>query len=75
MPKKSIFCIASLLVQVSRIFEQLTAAQFTNNDIAVPFPDRERLRDIAFGKSTKAPERSLRYGSDPCSITGGSHAH
>lgn len=56
MPNKSVFCIAASDEQADRIVYQLKAANFSNNDISVLFPDKGSTRDFAHEKNTKAPE-------------------
>ena len=56
MSKKSVFCIATSRDQADRIVDQLKAANFSNNDISVLFPDKGSTRDFAHEKNTKAPE-------------------
>ena len=56
MSKKSVFCITTSRGQADRIVEQLKAAQFSNSDISVLFPDKGSSRDFAHEKNTKAPE-------------------
>jgi hypothetical protein len=56
MSKKSVFCIATSRSQADQIVDQLKAANFSNNDISVLFPDKETTRDFAHEKHTKAPE-------------------
>ena len=56
MSKKSVFCITAYREQAERIVAQLKAANFSNNDISVLFPDKGTSRDFAHEKNTKAPE-------------------
>ena len=56
MSKKSVFCIATSRGQAELIVDQLKAANFSNNDISVLFPDKGTNRDFAHEKNTKAPE-------------------
>lgn len=56
MSYKSVFCIATSRDQADRIVGQLKAANFSNNDISVLFPDKDTTRDFAHEKNTKAPE-------------------
>ena len=59
MSKKSVFCIATSRNQAEQIVEQLKAANFSNNDISVLFPDKATNRDFAHEKHTKAPEGAV----------------
>src|ERR1700736_6317853 len=56
MAKKAVFGIATSEEQAIQIANQLKAAGFSNNDIAVLFPDRSGTRDFAHEQHTKAPE-------------------
>jgi hypothetical protein len=70
MSKKSVFCISSSRTQAEKIVESLKAANFSNNDISVLFPDKETSRDFAHEKHTKAPEGAL-TGAGTGGIIGG----
>ena len=59
MSKKSVFCLATSRDQAERIVDQLKAANFSNNDISVLFPDKGTTRDFAHEKNTKAPEGAV----------------
>ena len=56
MAKKAVFCIAGTEEQAIAIANSLKAQGFSNNDIAVLFPDRTGTRDFAHEQHTKAPE-------------------
>jgi hypothetical protein len=56
MSKKAVFCIAGSEEQAISIANMLKAEGFSNNDIAVLFPDRSGTRDFAHEQHTKAPE-------------------
>ena len=56
MAKKAVFCIAKSEEQAISIANLLKAQGFSNNDIAVLFPDRSGTRDFAHEQHTKAPE-------------------
>src|ERR1700736_6616259 len=56
MAKKAVFGIASSEEQAISIANMLKAEGFSNNDIAVLFPDRTGTRDFAHEQHTKAPE-------------------
>jgi hypothetical protein len=56
MAKKAIFAIAETEEQAINIANMLKAEGFSNNDIAVLFPDRSGTRDFAHEQHTKAPE-------------------
>ena len=70
MSKKSVFCIASSREQANRIVDQLKAANFSNNDISVLFPDKGTTRDFAHEKHTKAPEGAV-AGASTGAVIGG----
>src|SRR5919205_2510149 len=53
---KAVFCLARTEAQAATIVEQLKAANFSNNDISVPLPDKTGTRDFAHEQHTKAPE-------------------
>lgn len=59
MSKKSVFCITTSRGQAEQVVSQLKAANFSNNDISVLFPDKETSRDFAHEKNTKAPEGAV----------------
>jgi hypothetical protein len=56
MAKKAIFAIAETEEQAINIANMLKTEGFSNNDIAVLFPDRSGTRDFAHEQHTKAPE-------------------
>lgn len=70
MSKKSVYCIATSGDQAERIVDQLKAANFSNNDISVLFPDQETTRDFAHEKNTKAPE-GVATGASTGGVIGG----
>jgi hypothetical protein len=70
MSKKSVFCIATSRSQAERIVDDLKAANFSNNDISVLFPDKETTHDFAHEKSTKAPEGAV-AGAGTGGVIGG----
>jgi len=70
MAKKSVFCITTSRDQAERIVNQLKAANFSNNDISVLFPDKGTTRDFAHEKSTKAPEGAI-AGAGTGGVIGG----
>jgi hypothetical protein len=70
MSKKSVFCIATTREQADRIVDQLRAANFSNNDISVLFPDKGTTRDFAHEKHTKAPE-GVATGATAGGVIGG----
>src|SRR5439155_6516073 len=53
---KSVFCLADSDAQAERIVDSLKAANFSNNDISVLFPDKAGTKDFAHEQHTKAPE-------------------
>ena len=70
MSKKSVFCISTSRPQADRIVDQLKAANFSNNDISVLFPDKGTSRDFAHEKNTKAPEGAV-TGASTGGVIGG----
>src|ERR1700677_1184891 len=70
MSKKSVFCLASSRDQADRIIDHLKAANFSNNDISVLFPDKGTTRDFAHEKHTKAPE-GVAAGASTGGVIGG----
>ena len=66
MSKTSVFCIAKTESQAISIVDQLKAANFSNNDISVLFPDKTGTKDFAHEQKTKAPE-----GATTGAATGG----
>ena len=70
MSKKSVFCIATSREHANRIVDQLKAANFSNNDISVLFPDKDTTRDFAHEKNTKAPEGAV-AGASTGGVVGG----
>ena len=70
MSKKSVFCLATSRDQAERIVDQLKAANFSNNDISVLFPDKGSTRDFAHEKNTKAPEGAV-VGASTGGVIGG----
>jgi hypothetical protein len=70
MSKKSVFCITTTREQADRIVGQLKAANFSNNDISVLFPDKGTSRDFAHEKNTKAPEGAI-AGAGTGGVVGG----
>ena len=70
MSKKSVFCIAPFRHQADQIVNQLKAANFSNNDISVLFPDKATSRDFAHEKHTKAPEGTV-TGATTGGVIGG----
>ena len=70
MSKKSVFCITTSREQANRIVDQLKAADFSNNDISVLFPDKGTTRDFAHEKNTKSPEGAV-AGAGTGGVIGG----
>ena len=70
MSKKSVFCITTSREQANRIVDQLKAADFSNNDISVLFPDKGTTRDFAHEKNTKSPEGAI-AGAGTGGVIGG----
>jgi hypothetical protein len=70
MSNKSVFCITTSRPQADGIVEQLRAANFSNNDISVLFPDKDTTRDFAHEKNTKAPEGAV-AGASTGGVVGG----
>ena len=70
MSNKSIFCIATSHEQAERVVNHLKAANFSNNDISVLFPDKGTTRDFGHEKHTKAPE-GVATGASTGGVVGG----
>lgn len=70
MSQKSVFCITTSRSQADGIVDQLRAANFSNNDISVLFPDKETTRDFAHEMNTKAPEGAA-TGAGTGGVVGG----
>jgi len=70
MSMNSVFCIAKTRAQAEQIVSQLEAANFSNNDISVLFPDKQTTRDFAHEKNTKAPEGAI-TGASTGGVIGG----
>ena len=66
MSKSSVICIARTESQALSIVDELKAANFSNNDISVLFPDKTGTKDFAHEQNTKAPEGAATGG-----VTGG----
>src|SRR5580658_8695939 len=66
MSKSSVICIAKSEAQAISIANELKAANFSNNDISVLFPDKAGTKDFAHEQHTKAPEGATTGG-----VTGG----
>ena len=66
MAKTSVLCITKTEVQAGNIVDRLKAANFSNNDISVLFPDKRGTKDFAHEQHTKAPEGATTGG-----VTGG----
>jgi hypothetical protein len=56
MSKKSVFCIATSRDQADKIVIHLKKENFSNSDISVLFADKNKTRNFAHEKDTKAPE-------------------
>jgi hypothetical protein len=65
---KSVFCIASREDQANRIIDSLKAANFSNNDISVLFPDKGTTKNFAHQKNTKAPEGAVAGGGTGAAV-------
>ena len=70
MSKKSVLCITTSRPHAEQIVGRLKAANFSNNDISVLFPDKETTRDFAHEKHTKAPE-GIATGAGTGGVIGG----
>jgi hypothetical protein len=66
MSKTSVLCITKTEAQAANIVDRLKAANFSNNDISVLFPDKRGTKDFAHEQHTKAPEGATTGG-----VTGG----
>jgi hypothetical protein len=62
MSKSSVICIARTESQALNIVDELKAANFSNNDISVLFPDKTGSKDFAHEQHTKAPEGATTGG-------------
>lgn len=67
---KSVFCLVDNESQAERLVDELRAANFSNNDISVLFPDKTGTRDFAHEKHTKAPEGAA-TGAGTGGVVGG----
>jgi hypothetical protein len=67
---KSIFCLVDSEVQADVVVDNLRAANFSNNDISVLFPDKSGTRDFAHEQHTKAPEGAA-TGAGTGGVVGG----
>ena len=67
---KSIFCLVDSEIQADTIVDNLKAANFSNNDISVLFPDKSGTRDFAHEQHTKAPEGAA-TGAGTGGVVGG----
>ena len=67
---KSVFCLVDNESQASTIVDNLKAANFSNNDISVLFPDKSGTRDFAHEQHTKAPEGAA-TGAGTGGVVGG----
>ena len=67
---KSVFCLADSDAQAERIVNSLKAANFSNNDISVLFPDKSGTKDFAHEQHTKAPEGAA-TGAGTGGVVGG----
>jgi hypothetical protein len=67
---KSVFCLADSDTQAERIVNDLKAANFSNNDISVLFPDKSGTKDFAHEQHTKAPEGAA-TGAGTGGVVGG----
>jgi len=68
--KKAVFGIVKTENQAINIANQLQAAGFSSNDIAVLFPDRTGTRDFAHERHTKAPEGAAAGGGSGAVLGG-----
>jgi hypothetical protein len=59
MSKKSVFCIATSRDQADKIVNHLKKENFSNSDISVLFADKNKSRDFAHEKDTKAPAGAI----------------
>ena len=67
---KSVFCLVDSEVQAEAIVDNLKAANFSNSDISVLFPDKSGTRDFAHEQHTKAPEGAA-TGAGTGGVVGG----
>ncbi len=67
---KAVFCIATSEFQAEAIVNDLKAANFSDNDISVLFPDKTGTKDFAHEQHTKAPEGAV-TGASALGVVGG----
>src|SRR4030095_4178019 len=67
---KAIFGLVDSEVQADVMVDNLKAANFSNNDISVLFPDKSGTRDFAHEQHTKAPEGAA-TGAGTGGVVGG----
>lgn len=70
MKNKSVFCIATSILQANQIVDRLQDEGFSNNDVSVLLPDKTGTRDFAVQKGTKAPEGAA-TGAGSGAVLGG----
>jgi hypothetical protein len=68
--KKALFGVADSEAQAVSIFNQLLAADFSENDISALFPDMDSTRHFAHEQHTKAPEGAT-AGASGGAVIGG----
>lgn len=66
----AVYGLYSDRADLEKAVDALKDLGFTNNDISVVFPDREKTRDFAVEHSTKAPEGALTGGGTGLVIGG-----
>jgi hypothetical protein len=68
--KKALFGVVDSEAQAVSIFNQLLAADFSENDISALFPDMDKTRHFAHEQHTKAPEGAT-VGASGGAVVGG----
>lgn len=68
--KKAVMCIVQSHDKAQSIVGQLQAANFSNNDISVLFPNKQGTKDFAHEHNTKAPEGAI-AGAGAGGVLGG----
>lgn len=66
----SVYGVYSERTSLEKAVSELKELGFSNNDISVVFPDKEKTRDFALEHSTKAPEGALAGGGTGLVIGG-----
>lgn len=70
MSKQTVICLTRSEQQAELIVERLRNSGFLLDDISVLFPDQTGVRDLAYEKHTKAPEKAT-AGAGTGAVIGG----